>query len=252
MDVAAAAPPSSLSYLIAPGLPRGYLPAILLPREPAIMPASSALTTLATLFLLATSAAAQATTLPQCAQGCANQAATKVGCSLSDTACLCKTSFTSTVLQCAGTTSCSPADQTQVSTILEGMCAIVSSSAPTSSAPVSTSRSGSVSVSIAPPGSSPPSVSLTQTIITSTVISVSPPKTTTFTTSVPISNTLVPPPISLSSTFSLPSSVPTFSTPTTPSFSAPSTSPSTAAAVGRKVGAAGMAGALLRLGCGFC
>ncbi|KAJ7021096.1 hypothetical protein C8F04DRAFT_1122572 [Mycena alexandri] len=83
--------------------------------------------------------AAQATSLPPCAQGCANEAATKAQCALSDVICLCKTAFASSVLQCADSTSCSAADQTEVSTILEGMCAAVSVSASGSSAPASTS-----------------------------------------------------------------------------------------------------------------
>ncbi|KAJ6596248.1 hypothetical protein DFH09DRAFT_1305146 [Mycena vulgaris] len=90
---------------------------------------SFALKPLGLVFLLLSSAAAQATTLPQCALGCAKTAATTVGCDLSDTVCLCKTSFASSVLQCAGATSCSPDDQSEVSTILAGMCTAASSSA---------------------------------------------------------------------------------------------------------------------------
>ncbi|KAJ7209012.1 hypothetical protein B0H12DRAFT_425565 [Mycena haematopus] len=131
--------------------------------------------TLLVLFFLVSSTASQATTLPQCAQGCANQAATTVKCSLwVDAACLCKTSFASSVLQCAGTTSCSAADQTQVSTILEGMCAAASASSSASSVSASASLSLSLSVSISPPGSSTALVSLTRTTITSTVTSTSP------------------------------------------------------------------------------
>ncbi|KAJ6468241.1 hypothetical protein C8R45DRAFT_1018014 [Mycena sanguinolenta] len=210
--------------------------------------------TLIALLFLVSSAAGQATTLPQCAQGCANEAAATVKCSLSDTACLCKTSFASSVLQCAGTTSCSADDQAQVSTILEGLCAAVSTSSSGSSSSVSASASSSLSLSrslslsVSGTSSAPsaPSSSLTIITITSTVTSVSPPRTTTIITSVPVSATLVPPPISpsLPLSVSLPSSVPSATTPATSS-SAPSTSPSTAAAQDLRVRGASVAGALL-------
>ncbi|KAJ7901251.1 hypothetical protein B0H13DRAFT_2028498 [Mycena leptocephala] len=77
--------------------------------------------------LLVCSATAQATTLPQCAIGCARADAIKAGCDLSDTPCLCKTSFSLNVIQCNQTTSCSKAEQAQVSAILTAMCAGVSS-----------------------------------------------------------------------------------------------------------------------------
>lgn len=43
--------------------------------------------------------------------------------SRSDTACLCQTSFPANVVQCTRTTSCSTAEQAQVSAILAAMCA---------------------------------------------------------------------------------------------------------------------------------
>ncbi|KAJ7465331.1 hypothetical protein B0H11DRAFT_63285 [Mycena galericulata] len=61
---------------------------------------------------LAPRATAQATTVPQCALGCARQAAIQVGCAITDTPCLCKTTFASSVLQCVRTTSCSAEEQT--------------------------------------------------------------------------------------------------------------------------------------------
>ncbi|KAJ7192180.1 hypothetical protein GGX14DRAFT_480356 [Mycena pura] len=88
------------------------------------------LATLTVVLSVVLSAAGQATTLPQCASGCADHAASTVGCALTDTPCLCKTSFPSSVLQCAGTTSCSAADQTRVSNILEAMCDIGESCIP--------------------------------------------------------------------------------------------------------------------------
>ncbi|KAJ7430789.1 hypothetical protein B0H11DRAFT_2134190, partial [Mycena galericulata] len=81
------------------------------------------LASLSVLLLLASSAAAQATSLPQCAQGCAQQAATVAGCSLSNTPCLCATSFASSVLQCSGSVSCTPTERIEVSNILVTMCA---------------------------------------------------------------------------------------------------------------------------------
>ncbi|KAJ7652915.1 hypothetical protein B0H17DRAFT_1101189 [Mycena rosella] len=84
--------------------------------------------TLAILCLLAT-------TLPQCAIGCARAAAIQDGCDLSDTPCLCKTAFSSSVEQCARTTSCSQAEQAQVNSILGGMCAAASGSLSASGSP---------------------------------------------------------------------------------------------------------------------
>ncbi|KAJ6574174.1 hypothetical protein B0H19DRAFT_601089 [Mycena capillaripes] len=81
-------------------------------------------------LLVASSAAAQATTVPQCALGCARADAIKAGCDLSDTSCLCKTSFASNVIQCSRTTSCSQAEQAQASAIVTAMCAAISSGSP--------------------------------------------------------------------------------------------------------------------------
>ncbi|KAJ7247000.1 hypothetical protein C8J57DRAFT_724644 [Mycena rebaudengoi] len=67
--------------------------------------------------------------LPQCALGCARAAADRVDCALTNTLCLCKTTFASAVLQCSGATSCSPEDQSQVSKVLLAMCASTSGSA---------------------------------------------------------------------------------------------------------------------------
>ncbi|KAJ7464194.1 hypothetical protein FB451DRAFT_1264836 [Mycena latifolia] len=203
------------------------------------------------------SAASQATTLPQCALGCARTAASKVGCDLSNTPCLCKaSSFGGSVLQCAGTSSCSPAEQAEVSTILTGMCAVVSSSASASSVPASGSGSISVSASVtAPIGSSTP---ISLTTVTSVVTSVAPPLTTTFTSAV----TVVPPPHSIpssASASSAPSSASASGSATgtttviVPPFSvsspAPSTSPSAGAAVATRahIGMAGGVGALIGL-----
>ncbi|KAK7055709.1 hypothetical protein R3P38DRAFT_2848618 [Favolaschia claudopus] len=183
--------------------------------------------TLTSALCLVSAAAGQATNLPQCAVGCAQKAATTVGCKLSDSPCLCKTTFASSVMQCAGTTSCSPADHTTVSTMLEAMCLAVSGSSVIPSLSLSVSISGSLSVPVSPPSRSSLPVSVTETTITSTVTSVSPPRTTTITTRVPISsNTVIPPPISPSLSSGSPS-VPSASV-TAPSVSgsAPSTSPS--------------------------
>ncbi|KAF7309541.1 hypothetical protein MIND_00325000 [Mycena indigotica] len=148
------------------------------------------------LFIVSGLAQAQVSALPQCAVGCANQAATKVGCSTTDAVCLCKTSFASTVLQCAGATSCNEADQTKVSDILEQLCS------PVGGGPVSASRSS-------PPASSS-SNSVSQIItVTTTVTSISPPFTTTFTTKVSVTSngpTVIPPPISPSLSSPRPSS----------------------------------------------
>ncbi|KAJ6572431.1 hypothetical protein DFH09DRAFT_1152933 [Mycena vulgaris] len=80
------------------------------------------------ILLLLLSAASQATTLPQCAIGCARAAATRVGCAL----CV-HYIVLATVVQCAATTSCSQAEKTEVSAILAGMCAAASASGPHSS-----------------------------------------------------------------------------------------------------------------------
>ncbi|KAF8168959.1 hypothetical protein K438DRAFT_242041 [Mycena galopus ATCC 62051] len=80
-------------------------------------------------LLLVSSVAGQATTLPQCVIGCARADAIEAGCALTDTACLCKTSFAANVIQCSETTSCSMAEQAQVSAILTEMCAAGASSA---------------------------------------------------------------------------------------------------------------------------
>ncbi|KAK6996682.1 hypothetical protein R3P38DRAFT_3069978 [Favolaschia claudopus] len=178
---------------------------------------------LASVLCLVSAAAGQATNLPQCAVGCAQKAANTVGCKLSDSPCLCKTTFASSVMQCAATTSCSPADQTKVSTMLEAMCLAV-----IPSLSLSVSISGSLSVPISPPSRSSLPVSVTETTITSTVTSVSPPRTTTITTRVPISssNTIIPPPISPSSPSGSPSAPSASVTAPSVSGSAPSTSPS--------------------------
>ncbi|KAJ7065250.1 hypothetical protein C8F01DRAFT_736427 [Mycena amicta] len=190
---------------------------------------------------------AQVSALPQCAVGCANAASTKVGCATTDTACLCKTSFPSTVLQCADTTSCDAADQTKVSDILEQMCDIVSVSASGgSSGPVNPASSASLTETL--PFSSSQIVT-----VTTTITSVSPPITTTFTTTAaitPSGPTIVPPPISPSLSVSSTSS-PSLSA------SAPSSSSSTGTAIGARVNlgnicisvflAGGFVGALLAL-----
>ncbi|KAJ7177193.1 hypothetical protein C8R46DRAFT_49255 [Mycena filopes] len=89
-------------------------------------------------LLLVSSVTAQVNKLPDCAKGCATSAATKAQCALSDTSCLCKTTFASSVLQCAGTTSCSSQDQTEVSSILEAMCgpAVTASGSSASGSPL--------------------------------------------------------------------------------------------------------------------
>ncbi|KAJ7652412.1 hypothetical protein DFH06DRAFT_1206070, partial [Mycena polygramma] len=156
----------------------------------------SGLKVLAVALSLASSAAAQATTLPQCALGCAKTYAIQAGCNLSDTTCLCKTSFSADVVKCSTTTSCSQAEQAQVGVILTTMCgagsqsASASASAPVSSSsspsssgvPPSTSGSASASTSIpasatstAPPVSSsgPPGSSSSPSIPTSTSPSAS-------------------------------------------------------------------------------
>ncbi|KAJ7267817.1 hypothetical protein C8J57DRAFT_1325898 [Mycena rebaudengoi] len=156
--------------------------------------------------------------LPDCALGCARAAANKVNCALTDAPCLCKTTFVSAVIQCAAGTSCSAAEKSEVGTLLSAMCA-------SSSGSVSGSRSAS------PSGAPSSSVPLTLTTITSTFSS--PPRTTTFTTSVPISASVV------SSATAPSSSVP-----------APSTTTSTGAAdisvVDTKL--AGIAAAMLGIG----
>ncbi|KAJ7214914.1 hypothetical protein GGX14DRAFT_443403, partial [Mycena pura] len=81
---------------------------------------------LSLVLFLVSCVAGQATMLPLCATECAGESATKVGCDLSASACLCTTLFSSTVLKCSETTSCSPGEQAQVKTILESMCGTVS------------------------------------------------------------------------------------------------------------------------------
>ncbi|KAJ7221001.1 hypothetical protein C8J57DRAFT_1393533 [Mycena rebaudengoi] len=163
--------------------------------------------------------------LPDCALGCARAAANKVNCALTDAPCLCKTTFVSAVIQCAAGTSCSAAEKSEVGTLLSAMCA-------SSSGSVSGSRSASPSGAPSSAGGAPSSsVPLTLTTITSTFSS--PPRTTTFTTSVPISASVV------SSATAPSSSVP-----------APSTTTSTGAAdisvVDTKL--AGIAAAMLGIG----
>ncbi|KAJ7475893.1 hypothetical protein FB451DRAFT_261242 [Mycena latifolia] len=100
------------------------------------------------------SAASQATTVPQCALGCARTAAIKAGCpsDLSNTPCLCQSSsFAGSVVQCVKTTSCSAAEQSAVGAILTSMCAAVSGSGSAASAPASGSRSISASASATAP-----------------------------------------------------------------------------------------------------
>ncbi|KAJ7806993.1 hypothetical protein B0H14DRAFT_2874612 [Mycena olivaceomarginata] len=100
--------------------------------------------------LLVESVSSQATTLPQCAVGCARTYAIKAGCAsdLTDTPCLCQTSFAANVIQCTRTTSCSKAEQAQVSAILSAMCAGVSSGSESVGASVTGS---STSVASLPP-----------------------------------------------------------------------------------------------------
>ncbi|KAF7317844.1 hypothetical protein MKEN_00872300 [Mycena kentingensis (nom. inval.)] len=161
---------------------------------------------------------AQVSALPQCALGCANAAATKLSCATTDTPCLCKTSFPSTVLQCSGSTSCSDADKTKVSEILEQLCDAVSVSASGSSSSPSTPTSS------APPASTP--LSSSEITVTTTITSLSPPLTTTFTLTFPASSSptsATAPSISMSHS-SFPIRSPTSAIPS------PSPSPSTGAA----------------------
>ncbi|KAJ7114469.1 hypothetical protein C8R44DRAFT_984427 [Mycena epipterygia] len=193
---------------------------------------SSTLATFGFLFLLVSSAAAQATMLPQCALGCARAAATKAKCDLSDTACLCKTSsFASSVIQCAATTSCSAAEKATVSAILGGLCGAVSSS----SASGFGLSSGSSTKSVSASASTPAETSSTLTTITSNP-----------------SSSPTPPPFSFPSSDIPSSSAPSGSSASTTTIpSAPSTSPSTAAARGNGDGngahVAGVAGAVIGL-----
>ncbi|KAJ6600688.1 hypothetical protein B0H10DRAFT_696242 [Mycena sp. CBHHK59/15] len=207
---------------------------------------SSMLAQIGLALVLALSVSAQATTLPQCALGCARAAATAVKCNLSDTACLCKTSFASTVIQCSATTSCSASEQTQVSSILTQMCAASSgSSSGSASGTPSGSKSASATSTTTAVSTTP---SLTRT--TATVTQSSPPLTTTFTTEVPIgsSSSFIVPPLSSAS----PASVPPSSTVTVPVSStvsvAPAASSPGAATEGARARLAGVAGAVLGVG----
>ncbi|KAJ7106414.1 hypothetical protein C8R43DRAFT_210267 [Mycena crocata] len=179
---------------------------------------------LSLLFLWVSGCAeAQATTVPQCALGCARSTATKVGCDISASTCLCRTSFVSTVVTCVQTTSCSAAEKTQTSAILDVMCGVASGSASAS-------------------GQSSPSTSLSITRSLSLSVSesttVTPPPTSTGATS---SSGIIPPPGSPSGSTSSPSS-------TAPgSNSAPSASP-TSAAARQRVGFTGLAGAMIGVG----
>ncbi|KAJ7493037.1 hypothetical protein B0H11DRAFT_976779 [Mycena galericulata] len=137
------------------------------------------------LSCLAPRATAQATTVPKCALGCARQAAIQVGCAITDTPCLCKTTFASSVLQCVRTTSCSAEEQTEVGNILVGMCAgSDSASAPSaiSSAPSSTQSANASTTTATTPFSGSGSASST-TILTS--VSASPPISTTLNSASP-------------------------------------------------------------------
>ncbi|KAJ6556449.1 hypothetical protein B0H19DRAFT_1152620 [Mycena capillaripes] len=128
---------------------------------------------------LASSAAAQATTLPQCALGCAKTDAIKAGCDLSDTPCLCQTSFSANVIQCSHTTSCSQSEQAQVSAILAAMCGAVST----------VSQSGSASASLPVSGSSNlPSHSSSAPASSGSVSTTASPASTT-----PLSSSTSPP-----------------------------------------------------------
>ncbi|KIK53858.1 hypothetical protein GYMLUDRAFT_924118 [Collybiopsis luxurians FD-317 M1] len=65
---------------------------------------------------------AQASNVPNCAQGCLQSSANALGCSTDDSSCLCpSSSFISSVLQCSGQT-CSPEDQATASTALGSFC----------------------------------------------------------------------------------------------------------------------------------
>ncbi|KAJ7906903.1 hypothetical protein B0H13DRAFT_705545 [Mycena leptocephala] len=184
-----------------------------------------------TLLLLVASASAQISALPDCALGCAEEAATQAQCALTDNACLCaNTSFAPSVIQCAGQTSCSPELQTQISDIIQQMCALASGSASASGA--STSGTGTVSVSVSPPGGSTVSPSGSGSV------------------------TIVPPPISLSSS-ALPSSTSSGSASASvtasasTSSAAPSTSPSTGTAHRNQMRGAGVVGALFVVAVGI-
>ncbi|KAJ7362571.1 hypothetical protein DFH08DRAFT_841191 [Mycena albidolilacea] len=166
------------------------------------------------LCLFVSFVAAQLSAIPDCALGCAEATATKIGCSPFDAVCICAdSSFAPSVIQCAGTTSCSPEVQAQLSDILQGICATASGSA---SGSVSTSRT--VSASVSPPGSSTPAPSGSVTIVPPPISPSSAPSG---------SVTIVPPPISLSS--APPSSTSSIAPPSNSS-AAPSSSPSTGSA----------------------
>ncbi|KAJ6464881.1 hypothetical protein C8R45DRAFT_1023443 [Mycena sanguinolenta] len=96
-------------------------------------------------LLLLLSSTAQATTLPQCAVGCARADAIQARCDLTDASCLCKTSFAANVIQCTRTTSCSQAEQAQVSAILTEMCAAAVSSSSHCGPSVTTSSTSAAS-----------------------------------------------------------------------------------------------------------
>ncbi|KAK7047056.1 hypothetical protein R3P38DRAFT_2878057 [Favolaschia claudopus] len=157
---------------------------------------------------------AQISNLPDCALGCAQQAATQLGCDISDTDCICNTAtFAPIVVDCSGTVSCSPDIQERIGEILSDMCDAVAS--------------GSVAVSAS-----------------SGVQSIS-------TGSNSDSATIVPPPLSISSLSTGPGPVSSPSAtipPPSSSNPAPSSSPSTgAAAKGKVVIAGGTGGALFAM-----
>ncbi|KAK7060025.1 hypothetical protein R3P38DRAFT_3341514 [Favolaschia claudopus] len=159
---------------------------------------------------------AQISNLPDCALGCAQQAATQLGCDISDTDCICNTAtFAPIVVDCSGTVSCSPDVQERISEILSDMCDAVASG------------SGSATVSAS-----------------SGVQSIS-------TGSNSDSATIVPPPLSISSLSTGPGPVSSPSAtipPPSSSNPAPSSSPSTgAAAKGKVVIAGGTGGALFAM-----
>ncbi|KAJ7794252.1 hypothetical protein B0H14DRAFT_2622039 [Mycena olivaceomarginata] len=148
-----------------------------------------------------------------------------------DRQCLCaNTSFAPSVIQCAGQTSCSPELQTQISDIIQQMCALASGSASASGA--STSGTGTVSVSVSSPGGSTVSPSGSGSV------------------------TIVPPPISHSSSTPPPSTSSgsasaSVTAPTSTSSAAPSTSPSTSTAHRTQMGGAGVVGALFVVAVGI-
>ncbi|KAK8170967.1 hypothetical protein BKA80DRAFT_305810 [Phyllosticta citrichinensis] len=93
--------------------------------------------------------------IPSCANTCFEDGAPKVGCSVTDQACLCEnqSDLTNEITSCV-TTSCSISDALKTQQVSSGICEELSSSSSSASSTAAATSTGSVSVFITIPSSS--------------------------------------------------------------------------------------------------